>query len=81
MSIRKYLLNISHFVLTVYQDMEIFYFLIFLTMQLYFPTNCFQFLPVESLERDKFRTVGIFAISQLVHELYAKEEFLFLTVF
>ena len=29
----------------------------------------------------KLRTVGIFAISQLVRELYAKEEFLFLTVF
>ena len=34
-----------------------------------------------SLEREKLRTVGIFAISQLVCELYTKEEFLFLTVF
>ena len=64
-----------------YQDMEIFYFSVFLTMQLYFPTNCFQILPGESLERDKLRTVEIFAISQLVRELYAKEQFLFLTVF
>ncbi len=29
-----------------YQDMEIFNFSVFLTMQLYFPTNCFQILPV-----------------------------------
>ena len=56
-----------------YQDMEIFYFSVFLIMQLYFPTNC--------LERDELRTVGIFAISQLVRELFAKEEFLFLTMF
>ena len=28
-----------------YQDMEIFYFSVFLTVQLYFPTNCFQILP------------------------------------
>ena len=64
-----------------YQDTEIFYFSFFLTVQLYSPTNCFQILPGYSLERDELRTVGIFAISQLVCKLYAKEEFLFLTVF
>ena len=64
-----------------YQDMEIFNFSFFLTVQLYFPTNCFQISTDQSLEPDKLRTVGIFAISQLVCELYAKEEFLFLTVF
>ena len=62
-----------------YQDMEFLNFSVFLTVRLYFPTNCFQILTALGLESDKLRTVGIFSISQL--DLYTKEEFLFLTVF
>ena len=61
------------------QDMEFLNFSVFLTVRLYFPTNCFQILTALGLESDKLRTVGIFSISQL--DLYTKEEFLFLTVF
>ena len=57
-------------------------FLDFLTVQLCFPTNCLilQLLLVktESLTNS---TVGIFPISQLVNELQAKDEFLFLAVY
>ena len=63
----------------LYQDMEILNCSVFLTVRLYFSTNCFQ--TAESLVSDKLRTVGIFAISEFVCELYVKEEFLFLTVF
>ena len=62
-----------------YQDMEIL--IVFLIVRLYFLTNCYHILTAQSSESDKLKTVGIFAISQLVCELYAKEEFLFLTVF
>ena len=61
-----------------YQDMEFLNFSVFLTVRLYFPTNCFQILTALGLESDKLRTVGIFSISQL--DLYTKEEFLFNSV-
>ena len=50
----------------------------FLTVQLNFPTNCLQILTAYCLKPDQLRTVGIFTISLLVCELYAKEEFFFL---
>ena len=58
-----------------------FKFIGFLTVQHYFPSNSFYFTG-SSLDPDNLKAIGIFAISQLVLELYAKDDlFLFLQRF
>ena len=65
-----------------YQDMEILNFSVFITVRLYFPTNCFQILTAQGLESGKLRQNrwNFFNISTRLRFIRERRKFIFKSV-